>query len=147
MPVYQESLVLPIGRDQLFDLVADIESYPRFMPWVRTAKIREKGDSTFVVDQEIRAYGLGAKFTSKAVLDRPARIDITGEDGPFKHFSIRWSFAPVAGGGCRVSFHLDCEMRSRVLDLILGAAVWDIGRRTVRAFARRASERPAAASR
>ncbi len=143
MSVYQESLVLPMGRDELFDFATDIESYPRFLPWVKTAKIREQSGNTFTIDQEIRAYGLGAKFSSKVVLDRPARIDITGQDGPFNHFSIRWSFAPVAGGACRVSFHLDCEMRSRALDAIMGAVVWDLGRRTVAAFARRASERPA----
>ncbi len=143
MTVYQESLVLPMGRNEVFDFVADIESYPRFLPWVRTAKIREKSGNTLAVDQEIRAYGLSAKFLLKAELDRPVRIDITGQDGPFSHYSIRWSFAPVAGGGCRVSFHLDCEMRSRVLDMMLGVVVWDIGRRTVAAFARRACERPA----
>lgn len=143
MTVYQESLVLPMARDELFDFVADIESYPRFLPWVKTAKIRNKSGNTLAVDQEIRAYGLGAKFSSKAVLDRPARIDITGQDGPFSHFSIRWSFAPVAGGGCRASFHLDCELRSRVLNMFMGFVVWDMGRRTVAAFARRACERPA----
>ncbi len=143
MPVYQQSLVLPMGREELFDFVSDIESYPRFLPWVRTAKIRGKSGNTLVFDQEIRAYGLGASFSSKVVLDRPVRIDITGQDGPFSHFSIRWSFAPVAGGACRLGFHLDCGMRPRALDMILGAAVWDIGRRTVAAIARHASERPA----
>ncbi len=143
MTVYQQSLVLPLGRDELYDFVADIESYPRFLPWVRTAKIRNKSGNTLAVEQEIRVWGLGTKFSSKVVLDRPARIDITGQDGPFSHFSIRWSFAPVAGGGCRINFHLDCELRSRPLDMMLGAVVWDIGRRTVLAFARRANERPA----
>ncbi len=143
MTVYQETLVLPMGRDEVFNFVADIESYPRFLPWVKMAKIRNKSGNTLAVDQEIHAYGLTAKFSSKAVLDRPVRIDITGQDGPFRHFSIRWSFAPVAGGGCRINFHLDCEMRSRVLDFMLGAVVWDIGRRTVAAFARRTRERPA----
>ena len=143
MTVYQQSVVLPMARDELFDFVADIESYPRFLPWVRTVKIRGKSGNSLAFDQEICAWGLTAKFSSQAVLDRPMRIDITGQDGPFSHFSIRWSFAPVAGGACRVSFHLDCEMRSRVLDMMLGIVIWDLGRRTFRAFARRAGERPA----
>ena len=49
----------------------------------------------------------------------------------------------MGGGACRVSFQLDCEMRSRVRDMMLGIVIWDLGRRTFRAFARRACERPA----
>jgi coenzyme Q-binding protein COQ10 len=138
LPSHAERRTLPYRADQLFDLVADIEGYPAFLPWCVGARIRERRGNEIHADLVIGFKLHRERFTSRVILHRPDRIDVTYSEGPFRHLENRWLFEPTPGGGCIVDFHVAFELRSKLLgsmlDLVFGEAV----RRMVGAFEARA---------
>jgi coenzyme Q-binding protein COQ10 len=123
---------------QLFDLVADVERYPEFLPWVIEARIRHHKDSLMLVDMTIAAGPLRKRFSTAAVLHRPHRIDISSQDPLFDRFEQRWTFEPAANGGTNVEYHVDFKFRSRVLQMLMGKSFAERAMATMSAFERQA---------
>jgi len=138
MTAYTQRQHLQYTAPQLFDLVADVERYPEFMPWVIDAHVRERKDHTILVGMTVGAGPLRKRFSTVAVLDRPHRIDISSHDPMFDRFEQRWTFEPVIGGGTSVEYHVDFKFRSRVLQMLMGAAFDDRAAATMAAYKRRA---------
>ena len=142
MAFHQETRALPYTPDQMFELVADVESYPAFLPLWREARIRRLTDSppfeTYRTSQVIQLGPAHRRFVTETRMQRPDRIVIESDDPFFKRFSINWSFSPAPVSGCRVSFRLDCEARPvlmrPVFDLVLNESAHGI----MRAFEGRA---------
>jgi coenzyme Q-binding protein COQ10 len=130
----------------MFDLVADVERYPEFVPLCRDLKIRERkfqGDRVEVVIADMTvAYKLVREtFRSRVTLDRPnMQILVEYIEGPFSHLNNRWSFRPNGQGGCEVEFFIDYEFRSRTLGLLMGAMFDAAFRRFAAAFEHRADQ-------
>ena len=139
MPTHTEQRLLPYTPEQLFALVADIERYPEFLPWCVGARIREKKPDLVVADLIIGFRMFRERFTSRVALDRPRRIDVTYEEGPFKYLNNRWAFEP-APGGCRVDFFVDFEFKSRLLQHLIELLFHEAVRRMVGAFEHRAEQ-------
>ena len=123
---------------QLFDLVADVERYPEFLPWVIEARIRYRTDSAMLVDMTIRAGRLQKQFSTAAALHRPHRIDISSCDPLFDRFEQRWTFEPTTNGGTNVEYHVDFKFRSRVLQMLMGKSFAGRATATMSAFERQA---------
>ena len=123
---------------QLFDLVADVERYPEFLPWVIEARIRHRTDSAMLVDMTIRAGPLRKRFSTAAALHRPHRIDISSCDPLFDRFEQRWTFEPATNGGTNVEYHVDFKFRSRVLQMLMGKSFAGRAMATMSAFERQA---------
>jgi coenzyme Q-binding protein COQ10 len=140
MTTHAEQRVLPYTPEQLFDLVADVERYPEFLPWCLGARIRERRDNLIVADLLIGFRMVRERFTSRIALSRPSRIDVTYAEGPFRHLDNHWRFAPEPGGGCRIDFHVDFEFRSRMLQTLIGVLFTEAVRRMVAAFEGRARQ-------
>ena len=138
MPSNKVSRVLPYEPEQLFDLASDVERYPEFLPWWRAARVRKRGRDVYYTDQVLGFGIIRARFSSKTVLRRPERIDVTSTDRPFRHFNLTWSFDPGPDGGCRVSLLADTELRSALLGGFFDRAVGGAAERIVSAFAARA---------
>ena len=108
----------------MYELVADIEAYPEFVPLCASMSIDSrdvKDGKEIVVAKMTVAYSLlHETFTSRIVLDREAwAIDVTGIDGPFSTMDNSWRFEPVGETSCRVLFEIEYEFRSRALGLLL----------------------------
>jgi coenzyme Q-binding protein COQ10 len=138
MSTYAERQHLPYAAQQLFDLVANVERYPEFMPWVIEARVRYRRDRTIVVEMTVGAGPLRKRFSTIATLDRPDRIDIISSDSMFDRFEQRWTFEPAAEGGTNVEYHVVFEFRSRMLRKLMGASFSDQAIATMSAFKRRA---------
>ena len=138
MSTYAERQHLPYAAQQLFDLVANVERYPEFMPWVIEARVRHRRDRTIVVEMTVGAGPLRKRFSTIATLDRPDRIDIISSDSMFDRFEQRWTFEPAAEGGTNVEYHVVFEFRSRMLQKLMGASFSDQANATMSAFKRRA---------
>ncbi len=142
MPSHAERRNLPYTQDQLFELVADIESYPEFLPWCVATRIRsrennETGD-TITADMVIGYKLFRERFTSKVVLDRPGmRIDVAYSEGPFRYLNNHWLFLKD-GDGTIVDFYVDFEFRSRLLQKLIGAVFNEAVKIMVHAFEKRA---------
>ena len=138
MSPYAERQHLPYAAPQLFDLVASVERYPEFMPWVTEARIRHRRDRTIVVEMAVGVGRLRKRFSTIATLERPHRIDIASYDSTFDRFEQRWTFEPAAEGGTNVEYHVVFEFRSRMLQTLMGASFSDQAIATMSAFKRRA---------
>jgi coenzyme Q-binding protein COQ10 len=138
MPRHSETRFLPYTPEQMFDLVADIERYPEFLPWCVGMRVRERRDDVILADLMVGFKMIREKFTSKVTLQRPSRIDVVYIDGPFKHMENHWLFKPH-DGGCMVEFFIDFEFRSRMLRLVMEPLFHEAVRRMVGAFETRAA--------
>ncbi|MBV8121564.1 MAG: type II toxin-antitoxin system RatA family toxin [Alphaproteobacteria bacterium] len=139
MPTHVEQRVLPYTPQQLFDLVADIERYPEFLPWCRGARIRECRPDLVVADLIIGFKMFRERFTSRVALDPPHRIDVTYAEGPFRYLNNHWIFEQMPEG-CLVDFFVDFEFKSRVLQKVVELLFGEAVRRMVAAFEARARD-------
>lgn len=136
---HAEQRLLGYSPRQLYDLVADVERYPEFLPWCIGARIRERRPDFLLVDLIIGFKMIRERFTSRVELDPEAlAIHVTYADGPFKHMSNRWRFEPVGEGSCRIDFRVEFEFRSVMLQKLIGVLFHEAVRRMVGAFEARA---------
>ena len=141
MKVHTETRTLPHNPDQMFDLVADVGSYPEFLPWCVGARIREKRPDMVLADLMIGFEMVREKFTSRVLLDgADRRIDVEYIDGPFKHLKNHWVFSDAPNGHCRIDFYLEFEFSSIVLQKLIGVLFHEAVRRMVGAFEARAKQ-------
>jgi coenzyme Q-binding protein COQ10 len=140
MPTHAEHRLLPYTPEQLFDLVADVERYPEFLPWCLGARVRERSATTITADLLIGFRMVRERFTSRVVLDRPRRIDVSYSEGPFRYLNNHWEFIGQPGGGCLIDFYVDFEFRSRMLQKLIGLLFNEAVRRMVGAFEARARQ-------
>lgn len=143
MPQHREQKILPYTTSQLFELVADIEKYPDFLPWCRAARVIERGEGEFLGELVISYHHLTESYTSKVTLTpptsvhSPARIDVKMVKGPFSHLTNEWAFTPE-GEQTRIDFYLDFAFRSRLLDKLLGGFFTKMTHKMVSAFTQQA---------
>jgi coenzyme Q-binding protein COQ10 len=139
MPTHAEHKLVSYSCEQLFDLVADVGLYPQFLPWCVGARVRSRSERELVADLTIGFGPFRESFTSRVALDRPHRVQVRYENGPFRYLNNQWSFTP-APGGCRVDFFVDFEFRSRILQAAIGVVFNEAVRRMVNAFLKRARD-------
>jgi coenzyme Q-binding protein COQ10 len=139
MPTHAEKKVVPYTPEQLFDLVADVGKYPQFLPWCVAARVRSNTGAQLIADLTIGFGPFRESFTSRVTLDRPQRVTVKYENGPFRYLNNQWDFAP-SGSGTQVSFFVDFEFRSRLLQAAIGVVFNEAVRRMVNAFLKRARD-------
>jgi coenzyme Q-binding protein COQ10 len=146
MPSHAETRIVPYRPEQMFDLVADVGSYPRFLPWCAATRVRSRADDAMLADMTIGFGPFRETFLSRVALDRPSRIVVAYERGPFAHLRNLWEFRP-ADAGAEIAFEVDFAFRSRVLEAAIGTVFDDAVRRMVGAFLARADALHGAAAR
>lgn len=144
MPTHAETRTLPYSADQMYALVADVASYPDFLPWCAAARIRssspEGAAEVMLADLVISFKVFRERFGSRVVLYPETRhIDTEYLDGPFKYMKSTWDFRDVAGG-CEVGFFVDFEFRNLILQKAIGLVFNEAMHRIVAAFEARARE-------
>jgi coenzyme Q-binding protein COQ10 len=130
---------------EMFDLVADVEHYPEFVPLCQSLRVRKRlqqnGKDVIVADMTVAYKLVRETFTSRVTLDR-ANLEILVEclEGPFRRLNNRWNFRPAGERACDVDFHLAYEFRSRALGVLMGAVFDAAFRRFASAFEQRADQ-------
>jgi coenzyme Q-binding protein COQ10 len=140
MPSHRERRHLPFTPPQLFDLVADVDRYPEFLPWMVAAHVRRREGNLLWVDMVVGTNGLHRSFASKAVLERPKRIEISSQDPLFERYQQTWTFEAADDGGTIVQFWLDFALGSRLLEAVMEWLLDDASAAMVRAFKHRARQ-------
>ncbi len=144
MPTHSETRTLPYTAQQMYDLVADVAAYPKFLPWCSAARVRsvtpEEGGRLMLADLVISFKVFRERFGSRVLLrDAEMSIDTEYLDGPFRFLKSTWDFRDVEGG-CEVSFFVDFEFRNAILQGVIGVVFNEAMHRIVRAFEKRAAE-------
>lgn len=144
MPSFRTTRRVRHTPANMFDLVADVEKYPLFLPLCEDLKVRRKSQSgegveVLVADMTVGYKAIHETFASRVTLDRP-RLKILVEyiDGPFRMLENRWSFQ-ADPDGCVVEFYITYEFRSRTLGLLMGAMFERAFRKFAEAFEERAT--------
>ncbi|MEM7743501.1 MAG: type II toxin-antitoxin system RatA family toxin [Pseudomonadota bacterium] len=143
MPTHAEKRRMPYSADEMFALIADVEDYPKFLPWCAGCRVRGRRpapegqiiDADLVISFKVFRENFGSRVTLNA---DARRIDVSYLDGPFKYLNNRWHFEPISDVECEVDFFVDFEFRSKTLQAIIGVVFNEAMRRIVRAFEDRA---------
>jgi coenzyme Q-binding protein COQ10 len=146
MPQFSTKRRVRHSAADMFNLVADVEHYPEFVPLCRSLRVRNRsqnaeGRDVIVADMTVAYKLIRETFTSRVTLDRP-KLEILVEylEGPFQKMNNRWSFRAAGEDACDVEFFISYEFRSRTLGLLMGAMFEAAFRRFSAAFERRADE-------
>jgi coenzyme Q-binding protein COQ10 len=146
MPTFSTRRQVRHSAADMFDLVADVERYPEFVPLCGALKVRQRdptgeGVETVVADMSVSFKLVRETFRSRVTLDRP-KLQILVEylQGPFSHMQNRWTFKPTGERSCEVEFFIDYEFKSRTLGMLMGAMFDAAFRRFASAFEQRADK-------
>jgi coenzyme Q-binding protein COQ10 len=145
LPSFREVRRVRHRAEQMFDLVADVERYPEFVPLcksltVRSRRLEQEGGETLIADMTVGYKMIRERFTSRVTLDRPGlKVRVEYIDGPFSRLENLWAFRDEPEiWGSRVSFFIDYEFKSRTLGALMGS-MFDVAfRKFARAFEARA---------
>jgi len=145
MPQFSTKRRVRHSAEKMFELVADTEKYPKFVPLCQALRVKsrtEKGEGVcvLVADMTVAYKLVHYTFTSRVTLDRPnLKILVEYIDGPFRRLQNRWAFRPAGEQACDVEFFIDYEFRSRTLGILMGTVFDTVFRRMASAFEERAN--------
>lgn len=147
MPEFSTTRRVRHSASDMFELVADVEHYPEFVPLCQSLKVRKRsaengaGEEVIVADMTIAYKLISETFTSRVTLNKNAlNILVEYLEGPFRRMNNRWTFHPADSNSCDVEFFLTYEFRSRALALLMGSVFDAAFRRFAAAFERRADQ-------
>lgn len=139
MPRHSETRHLPYTPEQMFDLVADVQRYEEFLPWVTAIRVRSDSDTEMVADMIVGFKNLRETFTSKVNKRRPEEIHVEYLDGPLRHLHNHWRFHADGAGGVLVDFEVAFEFKNRLFEMIAGQMFDSALRKMIGAFESRAA--------
>ncbi|WP_018141979.1 type II toxin-antitoxin system RatA family toxin [Thioalkalivibrio sp. ALJ7] len=131
---------VPYTREQMFNLVNDVDSYPEFLPGCRSASARPRGEHEVEGTIELAKGALHKSFTTRNTLKRPESIDMRLVSGPFRRLHGTWTFSQVEGGKTRIALELEFEFANRIMAFAIGPVFNQIANSLVDAFVQRARE-------
>ena|SRR5215217_627701 len=140
MPRHSETRNLPYSPEQMFDLVADVQSYAEFLPWVAAVRVRSDSGTEMIADLVVGFKSLKETFASRVVKERPRSVKTDYIEGPLKYLHNSWSFEPDGKGGTDIHFCVDFAFKSRIFETIAGQMFDRALRRMIGAFETRAHE-------
>ncbi len=145
MPKFTKVLQVNHSASDMFDLVADVERYPEFVPMCDRIKIRSRREIgkrlRIVADMTIAYKFIRESFTSQVTLNRPdLKVDVQYIDGPFRYLDNQWQFTEIGEDQCEIHFEIDYEFKSKALGLLMGGIFEKIFSRFTSAFEKRADE-------
>lgn len=142
MPKFETTRTVRHSAAQMFELVADVERYPEFLPLCSRLEVQSRrerdGKTLLIADMTVAFKLVRETFTSQVLLKPEERqIDVKYVDGPFRYLDNRWTFVDVPVG-CEVRFFIDYEFKSRTLGILMGSMFEYAFRRFAEAFEERA---------
>ncbi|MEO7052705.1 MAG: SRPBCC family protein [Rhodanobacter sp.] len=105
----RRSALVKFSPAQMFDLVNDIEAYPKRFAWCAGAQVIEHEENALVARLDLKSAGFRLNFTTRNVVDPPRRLQMNLVDGPFRSLSGVWDFIALGDAGCKVVFALDFD--------------------------------------
>ncbi|WP_426114300.1 type II toxin-antitoxin system RatA family toxin [Massilia sp. PWRC2] len=138
MAVVHKTVFLGYSAEQMFDLVANVADYPKFLPWCGAVTVLEQSDTKLVASVGINFHGVKQSFTTANTNTRPAQMAMKLVDGPFKVMDGLWTFKALREDACKVEFDLRYEFSSVILEQLIGPVFSMIANSMVDSFCKRA---------
>jgi len=140
MVIVDRSSLVGYSAQQMYALVEDIESYPRFLPWCSDAVVSVREGPRTVATMHINFRGIREQFTTDNVNEPGRTIAMELVSGPFRHLQGHWRFTPLTEDACKIEFRLEYEISSRLLQRVIGPVFQHIANSFMDAFVRRAEQ-------
>ena len=140
MPVVKKSALVRHSAEQMFQLVADVEGYPKFLPWCHATELLSHSDEQICGRIEVSRLGVRQVFSTCNRIDPPHCMKIDLMDGPFRKLTGAWTFKSLRADACKVELELDFEFSGRLIDKAFGGVFGQIANSLVDAFCKRADE-------
>ena len=134
----RHTLLVDQPAEHLWEVVADVERYPGFVPGCELVTVTDRSDERYVTDMRIAVKRIAFELRTVTLTRRPEAIAVRLERGPFRNLEIDWSFAPLTSDACRIGFVLTCEFGPLLENSLSGALLARASRRVVDAFIARA---------
>ena len=141
MTVIHKSALVPYSAEQIYDLVNDVESYPKFLPWCAEVQLLSKNKESLMATIVVSKGALKQAFTTLNAMEEGQHIEMNLVEGPFKYFKGLWRFDSLEAKGCEVSFHLNFEFARGLIGLAFGRTFSQLANSLVDAFCQQAQER------
>jgi ribosome-associated toxin RatA of RatAB toxin-antitoxin module len=138
MPTVRKSALVAHPPEAMFELVDDVEAYPRFLPWCASTEVHERTAHMTRARLDIAYGGLRTHITTRNTKDPPHGMTLDFVEGPFERFQGRWRFVALGDAGCRVEFSLEYALASAPLRALLGPLFGHVADTMVERFVERA---------
>jgi ribosome-associated toxin RatA of RatAB toxin-antitoxin module len=138
MPHVERSVLVHYSAEQMFDLVADVEGYPGFLPWCSGAQVVAEHGGGLDASLDIDYRGIRSKFTTRNQLRYPEQIRMSLVNGPFRSLDGHWHFHALRPGASKVQLSLHYEFASGLLGRAVAPVFDFIANSMIDSFARRA---------
>ncbi|MDF2529454.1 MAG: cyclase/dehydrase [Gammaproteobacteria bacterium] len=136
----QRNAIVPYSAEAIYQLVSDIERYPEFLPWCKSATIHSKTEEWVEASLELAKGSISKSFTTKNHLKPNREMEMHLVDGPFKHLYGIWTFEPLSEHACKVSVCLEFSFSSKILELAIGPVFNHMANSLLEAFCTRARQ-------
>lgn len=138
MRTVHRSALVPYTAREMFVLVDDVESYPKFLPWCNDVEVHDRTKEVVEATLELHKGAVSNHFTTRNTRREFETIDIALVGGPFRHLAGGWQFTEIGADGCKVVLELDFEFESMLVDMMFGTFFEDTCNSLVDAFTNRA---------
>jgi len=134
----RRSALVKYSPAQMFDLVNEVEAYPKRFPWCAGADVLERGENMLVARLDLKFAGFRQSFTTRNTVDPPHRLQMSLVDGPFRSLEGVWDFIALGDAGCKINFALDFDYAGRLGGTALKLGFQGLASRMVEDFCREA---------
>lgn len=138
MPSIQRCVLVPFSCEQMFDLVADVERYPEFMPWCGGSQVQWRNEQGMQATVKIHFAGIRQSFTTRNDHEYPGKIVFHLVDGPFSSLTGHWAFQALGDEGCKIIYTMEYAFSSRALSAVVGPVFNRIATSFIDSFTQRA---------
>jgi ribosome-associated toxin RatA of RatAB toxin-antitoxin module len=138
MKTIHRTAIVPYSAHQMFDLVADIPSYPKFLPWCGGARIVSSQGDEVIAAIDIAYNSVHRTFSTRNLLQRDKMLEMRLLEGPFSHLQGFWHFKALDEQSCKISLDLEFEVSNRIVGLVLTPVFSNIANQLVDRFHQRA---------
>lgn len=135
-----KTALVPYHCSEMFNLVNNVNDYPKFLPWCKSVTLQSQTESEIVATVQMGGAGLDQTFTTKNIITVNEAIKMCLVNGPFNHLLGYWKFDQLGNEGCKISLNLEFEIKNRLLNMSLGPVFTKICNSLVDAFINRANE-------
>lgn len=140
MASVSRSALVMHSAQQMYDLVADVDSYHKFLPWCGDSRVLKREGDVVEACILVSKAGIERAFTTRNHMHPDQMVEIRLVEGPFKHLDGYWRFHPLREDACKVTLDLEYEFSSKVFTLAFGTVFTQIANTLVDAFVKRAKE-------
>ena len=140
MPEIYRSQEVAMSQKELYQLVADVENYPKFLPWCNSVTIIERTSTSIIAELDCDLRGIPIEFTTRNKNNYPESIEISLVKGPFKTLNGTWKFESLGENMCNVEFRISWKMKNFFLEKTTGLVFGQLSQKIFDSFIRKAYE-------